>query len=213
MTIYFRYIYKITNQINQKIYIGKTNNPIKRFKTHYNPKSNSVIAKAIQKYGKDNFKFEIIEVIQFLEKPTDIDIILYLNAREMFYISKFKSNDNKCGYNRTNGGDGVDSETARILSFRRSNERIIANNTRIHTCPNCGKVGKGNVMLRFHFENCGNEEKRKVPFTHNFKTSTNLELVKEWQATEHTCPHCGMFGRGSVMKRHHFERCKHKEKS
>lgn len=55
------YIYQITNLINNKIYIGQTNNITKRWSNHKCCNSpNMAIAKAIKKYGVENFKFEIL---------------------------------------------------------------------------------------------------------------------------------------------------------
>lgn len=58
-------LYKITNKINQKIYIGQTVHPEKRWwehcqraKTHYD---NYPIHLAIDKYGEENFEFEVLE--------------------------------------------------------------------------------------------------------------------------------------------------------
>lgn len=57
-------IYKLTNLINKKIYIGRTIDYIKRVQQHSNPKiSKFPIQKAILKYGKENFAFEILEVV------------------------------------------------------------------------------------------------------------------------------------------------------
>lgn len=56
------FLYKITNKINNKIYIGQTSKDInKRFYEHCMPSSKSTaICKAIQKYGKQNFMIEEI---------------------------------------------------------------------------------------------------------------------------------------------------------
>lgn len=54
-------IYKITNNINNKIYIGQSVHIKRRWAEHCKPSSDSLISKAIKKYGKDNFTFEIIE--------------------------------------------------------------------------------------------------------------------------------------------------------
>lgn len=58
-------IYKITNGIDGKFYIGSTNNLIKRYYTHINhirTNKNTCIKliRAVNKYGEDNFKFEIV---------------------------------------------------------------------------------------------------------------------------------------------------------
>jgi group I intron endonuclease len=58
-------IYKITNQIDGKFYIGSTNNLIKRYYTHlHDIRSNKntcvKLIRAVNKHGEDNFKFEIV---------------------------------------------------------------------------------------------------------------------------------------------------------
>lgn len=92
-------IYKITNLLNGKVYIGKTkNNPRDRWNRHCCLTSGSIgewkmpIKKAIKKYGKNNFSFEVIESC-----PVD-----NLNSREIYWISYYKSNIE--GYNVTSGG-------------------------------------------------------------------------------------------------------------
>lgn len=89
-------IYKITNNVNGKSYIGQTRQGIQfRWCQHTNSKDNSYFHKAIRKYGKDNFTIDILE-----ECPVEI-----LNEREIFYIAKYDTFKN--GYNLTIGGDGV----------------------------------------------------------------------------------------------------------
>lgn len=88
-------IYKITNNINRKIYIGQSVHPKKRWwehcqraKTHAD---NCPIHLAINKYGEDNFSFEILEWTE------DFD------NREKELIQKFDSLSPK-GYNVLIGG-------------------------------------------------------------------------------------------------------------
>lgn len=91
-------IYKITNVINGKCYIGKTKHEsVIRWRDHvngYHP--SSLIHKAIVKYGVEKFSFEVIE--------RNVQDSL-LNELEVFYISKFNSKTPN-GYNLTVGGDG-----------------------------------------------------------------------------------------------------------
>ena len=74
-------IYKITNLINGKCYIGQSVHIERRFSEHCRPSSTSVIAKAIQKYGKENFFFFFLE-------ECDLES---LNYKEQYWIKHFNS--------------------------------------------------------------------------------------------------------------------------
>lgn len=91
------YIYKITNLLNNKVYIGQTTRTIqKRFSEHVDEyRINTALKRAIQKYGKSNF------CIQELEK-CDNSI---LDQREQYWIAVFDAYG-KSGYNETIGGSG-----------------------------------------------------------------------------------------------------------
>ena len=98
-------IYKITNKINNKSYIGQSIDIQRRFRSHhtepFNPNSqqyNSIFYKAIRKYGISNFIFEIIE--ECLPEQ--------LNEQEQFWITYYNTNINESdgyGYNMTEGGE------------------------------------------------------------------------------------------------------------
>jgi group I intron endonuclease len=91
-------IYKITNNINDKFYIGKTiKTADERFKRHfYNHKTqNTYLYKAMRKYGFENFSIEIIEETRNLDE------------REKFWISTLLPQ-----YNMTSGGDGGDTSNS-----------------------------------------------------------------------------------------------------
>lgn len=94
------YIYKITNNINNKIYIGKTTYSIeKRFKEHLNDSERITSDKrplydAIRKYGKENFTISLIEEVELSQ----------LEEKEQYWIKEYNSYHN--GYNATYGGDG-----------------------------------------------------------------------------------------------------------
>lgn len=91
----FGYIYKTTNNINGKIYIGKKHSKI--FLENYYG-SGKLIKRAIEKYGLENFVVEIIEECNTLEE---------LNNREIYYIEFFNSHFSLGkGYNIALGGDG-----------------------------------------------------------------------------------------------------------
>ena len=87
-------IYKRTNLINNKVYIGQTiQNPEKRWIDE--DKSMQLIGQKVREYGKENFKNEIID---FADNAEDLD------KKEKFWIAYFKSNTENNGYNKTKGG-------------------------------------------------------------------------------------------------------------
>lgn len=95
-------IYKITNNINRKIYIGQSANIEKRWREHINASQHetyyghkkSLLYPALNKYGIDNFSFEIIEECDISE----------LDERECYWINYYKSNESLNGYNILSGG-------------------------------------------------------------------------------------------------------------
>jgi group I intron endonuclease len=89
-------IYKITNKLNKKCYIGQSKDIKTRWKHHCwdaAKGSKLPIHNAIRKYGQDNFIFEIIE-----ECSKEVR-----DEKEVYYIDLF--NSYKDGYNATIGGD------------------------------------------------------------------------------------------------------------
>ena len=94
-------IYKIINNINNKIYIGLTTGTLKhRWNRHiqdYKDLSNTKpLYRAMRKYGIENFSMEIIDETDDIEK---------LGKLERFYIKKYESQNPKKGYNLTAGGE------------------------------------------------------------------------------------------------------------
>lgn len=94
-------IYKITNLINSKSYIGQSINIEKRWYEHKyksqceNDSSfNSILYMAFRKYGIDNFKFEVLEELKTIEE---------LDRKEQYYIKLYKTIAPN-GYNILEGG-------------------------------------------------------------------------------------------------------------
>ena len=86
-------IYKITNRLNGKPYVGQTRQPIeKRFLQHYY--APTPLGQAMRECGIENFTIEIIERCQSQAQ---------LNEREIFWINALNSKQ-PYGYNATNGG-------------------------------------------------------------------------------------------------------------
>lgn len=88
------HIYKTTNNVNGKIYIGKEkdNDP-----NYFG--SGVLLNKAIKKYGKDSFTKEILEVSDYGN----------IDDRECYWIDFYNSTNRDIGYNLTKGGTGGDT--------------------------------------------------------------------------------------------------------
>lgn len=105
MTIFF--IYKIFNNFNSKVYIGKTVDIENRWRNHKSiarggiekyPENFNLIHNAIRNKGENNFFIEIIEECQDENEAYEAEIK---------WIKCFNSNDRKYGYNLALGGKGV----------------------------------------------------------------------------------------------------------
>lgn len=107
-------IYQITNVVNSKFYIGKTDKTIQeRFQRHcYNHKTqNTYLYNAMRKYGIDKFTIKILE-----ETSNG-------NDQEMYWIQKLKPH-----YNMTLGGDGGDTSESPNYKLAMSKRDISGSN-------------------------------------------------------------------------------------
>ena len=137
------FIYKITNKINNKVYIGQTRkktvndrwgshtSSLKRG-THYN----SHLQASWDKYGSESFEFEIVAVASSNEE---------LDSLEKSLISEFNSVNGKFGYNKDHGGSSgkqITEETRQKISVSSSG----SNNNMYGRCgplaPAFGKKGE-----------------------------------------------------------------------
>lgn len=112
---YFGLIYKITNTINNKIYIGQTARTLSQRKSEYfkdRYKSNEHLKNAFEKYGKNKFTFEEIDYAQNIEE---------LNEKEIYWIKFYNCVDKTIGYNLHEGGRNclLSDETKKKLSDTR----------------------------------------------------------------------------------------------
>lgn len=93
-------IYKATNLVNEKVYIGQTIRTLDyRRRGHEDPneKNQMLIARAIRKYGKENFSWTQID---FATNQIDLD------GKEIFWIRTYMSTNRNLGYNISGGGNG-----------------------------------------------------------------------------------------------------------
>ena len=105
------FIYKVTNKVNGKSYIGQTiREPKIRWQEHQKRDINkdTYFHRALKKYGIDNFTWEIIE-----ECNNSV-----LNEREIYWIKKFDTfYKNEKGYNMTIGGSQVSDKRKAIIAI------------------------------------------------------------------------------------------------
>lgn len=105
-------IYKATNTINNKSYIGQTNNLSRRKKEHLvaarqnKVEDYSIFHKSIRKYGEDSFVWSIVENCSDGE----------MNNRETYWIKELNTYIPN-GYNMTYGGDDADA----LLKWQQNN--------------------------------------------------------------------------------------------
>ena len=90
----YGYIYKTTNLITNKIYIGQKHSNL--FLGDKYLGSGKRLRDSIKHYGKENFKVELIEEIESKD---------LMDEREIYWISYYKSTDTEIGYNISQGGN------------------------------------------------------------------------------------------------------------
>lgn len=151
------FIYKTTNLINGMIYIGKR----QKERSNYLG-SGKYLKNAIKKYGKENFKREIIE--------DNIEDSKSLCEREKFWISFYKSNDKNIGYNLTNGGDGV---CRGPLSEEHKKKISKALKGRVFSEEDKRKMSEGRIGMKFSEEHIKHMSERIVS-----KESTEKRVAK-----------------------------------
>ncbi len=92
-----KWLYKITNTVNSKVYIGVSINPVRRWKQHQTSNTQcSALKSAINKHGVDNFTFT--KLVCGGDE--------YIDDLEVKAINMYKTLAPH-GYNLTLGGDGV----------------------------------------------------------------------------------------------------------
>ncbi len=163
------YVYKITNKLNGKIYIGKSSekNIKERWKKHCSlSRRQSYIQRAIQKYGKDNFTFEIIEKIELENESYDY---------EKDWIKFYNSNNKENGYNLNEGGRG--NITGKPISNETRNKMSISAKIRANTPEFKIQVSERN-KLAIGSKN-PNYNNHKLAGSKNPKAKLTKEIVKQ----------------------------------
>lgn len=220
-------IYKSTNLINAKIYIGQS---MHNNRSYFG--SGALIKKAVKKYGKQNFIKEVLQECNTIEE---------LDLRERIWIKYYNSTNREIGYNLQLGGNakhGCAPETREKLS--------LINIGKKHTEETKKKIGehsKGNkyslgfkhsdetkaklrevrktwVMSEEGREKCraANLGKKK-PGVSEYNTRTKKGVKRSGAAIEKMkitnkakpkleCPHCGKFANPGNYAQNHGNNCK-----
>ena len=131
-------IYKYTNKLNGKIYIGQTVRTLEeRLKEHMR-KNKTIIDKALNKYGIDNFEIEI------LCKCNDVN---ELNEKEIYYIKLYNSLIPN-GYNQCYGGGNTMGYHHKDISKQKMSEHKKGKKTGVNN-PFYGKTHSEETKKRF----------------------------------------------------------------
>jgi predicted GIY-YIG superfamily endonuclease len=204
--LYVGYIYKITNKINGKMYIGQTAETIhRRFKRHgYDcKKSNAHFPRAIRKYGIDNFEVEELEKISCETKE---QLYILLQESETRLIEKY--NTFKNGYNSTLGGEGclgIKMSDSRKQSIRESmesnlqkiripilqydlNGNLIKRHKSILDASNYSGYGRSIIK-----QCCENKKVYKKEFLFKYDDETDLNLYDYKIGVHHSSKRIAMY--------------------
>lgn len=168
-------IYRLTNTINSKKYIGKTVYFRSRMSYHKGSKKKTYISRAIQKYGWENFKQEII-IDDVLEED--------LSNLEMSYID-VEDTMAPNGYNLTKGGEG-------ISGFKHTPETIRKMHNGRYGCVWFNKRDKKWCV-------CGSEPERKYIGLYSTKEKAE-EALNLFNNTGERMP-SDRYKRGNIYKR------------
>jgi group I intron endonuclease len=179
-------VYITTNLINSKRYVGRD--------MYNNPRylgSGKLLNKAIKKYGRENFKKEILQTCLTIDE---------LKLAEEYWIKYYDAANNTKFYNILDSSTGGDS-----LSHHPDLENI---KTKIRTARKKQKI------------NHSDETKKKIGDAQRgqkgywYKREKSTEIKEKVSATLKgkpkkivTCPHCNKFGGEPQMKRWHFDNC------
>ena len=126
-------IYKITNTINNKIYIGRSIDVELRMKDHFSnrKRTHGDLDRDIQQYGRDAFQCEIIQECDESQ----------LNDLEDYFILYYKSNDPKLGYNLKRGTPKTYAQKRKVIDL---DSKVIYNST-----ADCAKelnISQGDIV-------------------------------------------------------------------
>ena len=129
-------IYKITNKVNGKVYIGQSWDIETRIKNHRSHTHNEHLLNAMKKYGTNSFTFETI--ITFKDGPFTQN---YLNKFEKYFVQQYDALNEEKGYNIKEGGQfgPIAEETKQKISKTLTGKKQSEETKKKRSISNTGK--------------------------------------------------------------------------
>jgi group I intron endonuclease len=159
------YVYRTTNLINNKIYIGQS-----KYNDPNYLGSGVFIKKAIEKYGRENFLKEILEECSTQEST---------NEREKFWIKETNSKDREIGYNVADGGysfimnDEIKSKIKNTLSGKYTRENSFRHGIKL-TEDHKKLISESNTGRKFSEETRKNMSESRMGIVYSLETRKKM---------------------------------------
>jgi group I intron endonuclease len=168
-TFYYLYksmgiIYKTTCLLNNKIYIGQSSYNVNSYFG-----SGNLILKAVKKYGKENFKKEILEEGDFTQEELD--------NLEIKYIQEYNSRDLNIGYNIKKGGYKLTLEDRGKISEANKGKAISEEAKKKISEANKGRIVSEETKLKLTQKLIGN--KRMLGKKHSKETKEKIRQASK----------------------------------
>lgn len=184
-------IYKITNKVNNKVYIGFTQDVEARWKNHRNATYNRPLYNSIKKHGIDKFIFEIIYQSHDREHT--------LLEMEPYFIEEYDAYNK--GYNCVKGG--LDTNTDEMC--KRASDRMKTNNPMSKLRHNKGTFKKGNKPIITAERNEKIRQSKIGANNHNYGNKNAADVLNKQRFV---CEKCGVETNKGNYKRWHGEKCR-----
>lgn len=178
-------VYKITNKINNKVYIGITSKGLSaRWKEHlYNAEHGCPfkLHNALRKYGKENFSIELIDFCNSWEE---------LEEKEKYYISEYKSLQDEFGYNMTEGGDGTIGRYVTMETRDKIRQKALGREVSEETREKLSEAGKVRTENRVSYWKSGKiGDSRRKPILQYTKEGN---FIREFEGINIAAKELGM---------------------
>lgn len=186
-------IYTITNKHNGKVYVGFTQDCVKRWQAHINDSKykSKILYESFKKHGIENFCFEVV----YQSKDREHTLIIM----EPFFIEMYDSYNK--GYNANRGGYNTNTEELK----KKNSERMKTSNPMKILRVNKGSFQKG------HKPKITEERNKKISLSKQGSKNPNYGNKDTSQHLNKyvTCNKCGKSTNLGNAKRWHFEKCRY----